>query len=426
MEILSRIIGLFTTYGYPIVFFGVMLENAGIPIPGETILLAAGFFASHGRFSLPLVILIATAGAIVGDNLGYLAGRRLGRPFVERYGRYFWLTPERIEAGEHFFDRHGNKAILLARFVSGLRVFAALFAGISRMRWRTFVLYNASGALLWATAISLLGYFFGNSWQLIERWVGRAGLFIAGIIIVCIAVMILARWRHQIDSGAERAGAKMLRMREIAIILFNLALIALFVRLSYAINANRDQHFDERVMVLIHDHSTPWLDTLMRIVTSAGDAATIMLVSVSLALFFINHHGRRRAGATILLATISGFALNHIFKISFQRERPDLWELIARPHTYSFPSGHAMVSMAVYGTAAYLCEITFPRYRWGFRIVAAALVLLIGASRVYLGVHWPSDVLAGFAAGLVIVFASAYWHTRARDLERNGQMLGER
>jgi membrane protein DedA with SNARE-associated domain/membrane-associated phospholipid phosphatase len=412
MEILSRIISLFTTYGYPIVFFGVMLENAGIPLPGETILLAAGFFASHGHFSLPLVILIAAAGAVVGDNLGYLAGRRLGRPFVERYGRYFWLTPGRIEAGEEFFERHGNKAILIARFVTGLRVFAAIFAGISRMPWRTFLIYNASGALLWATAISSLGYLFGNSWQLLEKWVGRAGLFIAGIIIVCAAVLLLARWRQQVETGSDRAGHRMLRKREMAIILFNLALIALFVRLSFAINNNRDPQFDERVMLLIHEHSTPWLDTTMRIVTRGGNATIVIIVTLALAWFFFKHYQRRREGLTILLAMASSFALNHLFKITFQRERPDFWEMISRPQTYSFPSGHAMVSMAVYGSAAYLLEAAFPRYRWGFRLLAAALILLIGASRVYLGVHWPSDVLAGFAAGLVILFAIAYWHSR--------------
>jgi membrane protein DedA with SNARE-associated domain/membrane-associated phospholipid phosphatase len=414
MEILSKIISLFTSYGYPIVFFGVMLENAGIPIPGETILLAAGFFASHGQFSLPLVILIAAAGAVVGDNLGYLAGRRLGRPLVERYGRYFWLTPGRIEAGERFFERHGNKAILIARFVSGVRVFAAVFAGMSRMPWRTFLIYNASGALLWATAISLLGYFFGNSWQLIEQWVGRAGLFIAGIIIVCAAVLILSRWRQQVETGEDRAGTPLLGKRETAIVLFNLALIALFVRLSYAIHNNRDPHFDEQVMLLIHDHSRPWLDRTMRLVTHGGDATIVIILTLALAWFFFKHYQRRREAVTILLAMVSGFALNNIFKLAFQRERPDLWELIARPQTYSFPSGHAMVSMAVYGSAAYLLEVAFPRYRWGFRILAAALILLIGASRVYLGVHWPSDVLAGFAAGLVIVFAAAYWHSRER------------
>jgi membrane protein DedA with SNARE-associated domain/membrane-associated phospholipid phosphatase len=416
MELLSKIISLFTVYGYPIVFFGVMLENAGIPIPGETILLAAGFFASHGHFSLPLVIFIAAAGAILGDNLGYLVGRRLGRPFIERYGRYFWLTPRRIAAAERFFERYGNRAIVFARFISGVRVFAAIFAGISRMRWRTFVLYNATGALLWATAVSLLGYFFGNSWQLVEHWVGRAGLFIAGIVIVGAAIAILARWRREVETGASSARPEMLRKREIAIILFNLSLIAIFVRMSYAINRNRDPQFDEHLMLLIHKHSTPSLDAAMRLITHFGDATTLIIVALALAWLFLKKRNRRREGYAMLLALASGFALNNIFKIAFQRERPALYELIARPQTYSFPSGHAMVSMAVYGSAAYLLETAFPLYRWGFRISAAVLILLIGASRVYLGVHWPTDVFAGFAAGLIIVFAIAYWYSRDRAL----------
>ncbi|MCI0338993.1 MAG: bifunctional DedA family/phosphatase PAP2 family protein [Acidobacteria bacterium] len=414
MDLPAKLINLFTSYGYIIVFFGVMLENAGIPIPGETILLAAGFFASQGHFSVLLVILSATTGAILGDNLSYLAGRRLGRPFIERYGHLVWLTPVRIEAGERFFERHGNKTILFARFISGLRIFAAFFAGMSQMRRRTFLVYNSAGALLWATTISLIGYFFGNSWELIEKLVGRAGLFITGIIVVWAAVALLGHWRRQVEAGADRARPQMLELHEISIVLFNLALVALFVRLSYAIAHNRDPRFDERVMLLIHEHSTPWLDVTMRVITHGGDPLILIIVSAALAWFFFKRYQRRREGLTLLLALALGYALNNSFKYAFQRERPDFWEMIARLHSYSFPSGHAMVSMAVYGSAAYLLEAAFPRYRWSFRIFAPALVLLIGASRVYLGVHWPSDVLAGYAAGLVIVFAAAYWHSRGR------------
>jgi undecaprenyl-diphosphatase len=196
MDLLSTLLRLFRTYGYAIVFFGVMLENAGIPVPGETILLAAGFFAAQQHFTLPLVMLVSAAGAIIGDTLGYLAGRRLGRPFAERYGRYLWLTPQRLEASEQFFARHGNKTILIARFISGLRVFAAFIAGMSRMRWHIFFIYNATGAVLWVTVITLLGYYFGHSWKLIEHWLGRASLIIIGIVIVCFAFAALRNWRQ--------------------------------------------------------------------------------------------------------------------------------------------------------------------------------------------------------------------------------------
>jgi undecaprenyl-diphosphatase len=417
MDLLAKLIELFTSHGYTIVFFGVMLENAGILFPGETILLAAGFFASQGHFSLTLVIFFAATGAITGDNLGYLLGRGLGRPFIERYGRDLFLTRERIEAGEKFYQKHGAKTVLIARFVSGLRVFAAFFAGMSRMRWQTFFAYNSAGALLWATAISLIGYFFGHSWVLIEKWVGRAGLFITVIIMVGIAVAVLRKWRQRAEVGTDRILPRMLQLHEAAVIFFNLAMVALFARLSYAVSRNRDPQFDQQVILLIREHSQPWLDVVMQVITHAGDPITHITVSLFLALFFMKYCQRRREGMTILIALASGYALSTMFKYYFQRARPDLWEIVARPQSYSFPSGHAMVSTIVYGSAAFLLEAVFPRYRWYFRLISVVLVCLIGVSRIYLGVHWPSDVLAGFAAGMVIVFATAYWYSQKKSEE---------
>jgi membrane protein DedA with SNARE-associated domain len=194
MELLQTISTTFVRYGYLAVFAGVMLENAGIPMPGETILLAAGFFAFAGHFSLPVVIGAGVLGAVLGDNLGYFVGRRVGRPFVERYGRYVLLSPPRLAALGTFFVRHGAKTILIARFISGLRVFAACFAGMSYMPWCTFFIYNAAGAMLWAVTITLLGYFFGQSWGLLERWMGRLGVL--GIAVVVIGLLFLTLLRH--------------------------------------------------------------------------------------------------------------------------------------------------------------------------------------------------------------------------------------
>src|SRR5437016_14500336 len=181
-------------YGYWAVFFGVMLENAGVPVPGETILLIAGYFASTGEFNIALVIIIATSGAVVGDNIGFAIGHHYGRGFLLRIGRFFFLTPKRLEHMETYFERHGNKTILVARFITGLRVFAALLAGASRkMPWRVFVVYNMAGAVLWSVVITTLGYLFGASLPLLVKWVGRSGtiLLIAAIVIGAIA------WRVQ-------------------------------------------------------------------------------------------------------------------------------------------------------------------------------------------------------------------------------------
>ena len=191
MEILETLIGLFTHYGYWVVFFGVMLENAGLPVPGETILLAAGFSAADGHFSLPLVMLIAAVGAVTGDNIGFAIGHHYGRNFFNRFGRFLFLTPHRLARIDEFFHHHGNKTILMARFITGLRVFAAVFAGASKMPWRTFFVYNVAGAILWSIAISTVGYLFGNSWPILEKWVGRSGMIMLLVAIVAAAIV----WR---------------------------------------------------------------------------------------------------------------------------------------------------------------------------------------------------------------------------------------
>jgi membrane protein DedA with SNARE-associated domain len=182
-------------YGYWAVFFGVMLENAGLPIPGETTLLVAGYFCSTGDFHLPLVMLVAACGAVVGDNVGFAIGHHYGRGILLRFGRFVFLTPKRLEHMENYFKSHGNKTVLIARFITGLRVFAALLAGASMMRWRIFFVYNVAGAVLWSIVITTLGYLFGQSLPLLVSWVGRSGtvLLIVGLLLIVIIWRIRRR-----------------------------------------------------------------------------------------------------------------------------------------------------------------------------------------------------------------------------------------
>jgi len=199
---LDALLSYFQQYGYWVVFFGVMLENAGVPVPGETILLAAGFFAALGHFNLALVMSIACIGAVLGDNAGYFIGRKLGRTTLLRYGRYVGLTPARLEMFERFFESHGDKTILVARFITGLRVFAALLAGAARMKWPTFALYNFLGAVLWSITITLAGYFFGHSWHLLERWIGAIGAVALAAIVVAALVIVFIRRRRRLAADA--------------------------------------------------------------------------------------------------------------------------------------------------------------------------------------------------------------------------------
>jgi len=181
-------------YGYLIVFFGVMLGTTGIPFPSAAILLAAGVLVQQGYLDLGEAIAFGILGAIIGNQIGYLVGHRAGRPFVLKWGRYIKLTPERLEQVERLFARHGGRAVFVARFFSVSRLLEALVAGMSRMRWGTFVFYSVLGGAVWATAVVLVGYFFGQSWRSAQHWSGRAPLLLVLLLGVALGFYLAYRW----------------------------------------------------------------------------------------------------------------------------------------------------------------------------------------------------------------------------------------
>jgi membrane protein DedA with SNARE-associated domain len=181
--------------GYPAAGLGILIESAGIPFPGEALLLAAAAWAAARHHSIVLVILFGFLGATAGANLGYYLGFKGGRPFVERFGSIFRIRPEHIARSEMFFARHGDKAILGARFVLGLRTWGSMLAGMARMPFWRFQLFSALGALGWAIIIGSAGYLLGNNLPLIEaiiRGIGIGGLTIVVLIAITLVVM---RWR---------------------------------------------------------------------------------------------------------------------------------------------------------------------------------------------------------------------------------------
>jgi membrane protein DedA with SNARE-associated domain len=187
---------LFARYGYFVVFFGVLLENAGVPVPGETILLAGAALARFGHLSLPWVIVTAICGAVLGDNIGFYIGRRGGRVLLERRGRAFGLTEARLAQFDAFFVRHGAAAVFIARFVTGLRVVGAVLAGASTLAWGRFLVFNMAGAVAWASTFGAVGYALGYSWETIERWIGHLGLALL-IVLAVAGVIVFARSRRR-------------------------------------------------------------------------------------------------------------------------------------------------------------------------------------------------------------------------------------
>jgi membrane protein DedA with SNARE-associated domain len=181
--------------GYPAAGIGILIESAGVPFPGEAALLAAAAWAAARHYSIALVILFGFLGATAGADLGYYLGHHGGRPFVERFGHWFRIRPEHIARSEMFFARHGDRAILLGRFVLGLRTWASMLAGMSHMPFWRFQIFSAIGAGIWAALIGLAGYLLGSNLALIESIIRAIGIGGLAIIVLVVLIAALAQQR---------------------------------------------------------------------------------------------------------------------------------------------------------------------------------------------------------------------------------------
>jgi membrane protein DedA with SNARE-associated domain len=179
----------FTSHGLPLLFVVVMIESFGVPLPGETALIAFGVLASQGHYSIVVVIAVAAAGAIVGDNLGYLIiGRWGGRNLLERWGPLRRFSQRYLPPTERLMEKHGDKVVFFGRFVTVLRYTAAWVAGIAGMPWRKFLFWNAVGGICWATLVGLVAYYAGNA---AADAIQRYGIYAAAVIAAAALVFFL-------------------------------------------------------------------------------------------------------------------------------------------------------------------------------------------------------------------------------------------
>jgi membrane protein DedA with SNARE-associated domain len=185
-------------YGYWAIAVALLLENAGIPAPGETILLMASFLAySQHELRLPWIIVVATISATIGDNLGFAMGYYGGRPLLTRYQSFFRIRHSTLERGERLFARYGAATVFVARFVFGMRIIAGPLAGVLRMPWKRFMVFNFLGALLWVSVISSAGYLFGQHWDELEVYIKRFDVALAVAALIAIAWIW---WRRKRDN----------------------------------------------------------------------------------------------------------------------------------------------------------------------------------------------------------------------------------
>jgi len=201
---LNSLAGPLNHYGLWAILALVLLEDFGIPVPGETVLIAGALYAGSGRLNVVAVGCVGFVAAILGDNIGYAIGRFGGRALVLRWGKYVFITAERLDKAEEFFNRHGGKIITVARFIEGLRQANGIIAGIAEMHWLRFLAFNALGAALWVGTWVTVGYFAGQHIATIYHYISMYSLYALIALAVLLAGYILLRVRRRRRASLPR------------------------------------------------------------------------------------------------------------------------------------------------------------------------------------------------------------------------------
>jgi undecaprenyl-diphosphatase len=347
---------------------------------------------------------------------------------LKRYGRYVHFDEHKLERVREFFNRHGSKAVFFGRFIALLRTWAALLAGTAQMPYRVFTLYNVLGGITWATLFGTLGYVFGRSLPLLERYIGQASLAVVLLVALVVALWLAWRWFNtNRELLAERVSWYWVRFRErhprlarfIAArfvrgeylglhltvgFLLSLAALWLFAGVTEdVVHHDPLTRFDLTLTTMFRAHATPLGDRIFSIVSALGSPVAMAIVGAGGALLLLV-----RRNWLVLAAWVAAFGgaglLTIVLKNLIQRPRPVGAEEFVFGTTYSFPSGHALGSLVGYGMLAYVIGSSWAetsRARLRLVIATAVLVIAIGLSRLYLGVHYFSDVVAGYAVGVL-------------------------
>jgi membrane protein DedA with SNARE-associated domain/membrane-associated phospholipid phosphatase len=433
--IAERILGLHGWAAIAVVFLLPALEASafvGFLFPGEIGVLLGGVLASQHKVGVEAVLVAGVAGAIIGDSVGYEVGKRWGRRMLEgSIGRF--VKTDHLDRAGAYLQTRGGKAVFFGRFTAALRVLIPGLAGMSGLRYSRFLAYNAAGGAVWATGFVLTGYVAGDSWPKVEHFAGRASVVLLLLAVLAAAVFLAARWadQHQervrafVVRQLDRPSVAMLRARyrrQIAFLARRLrpggalglsltaslvALVGVGWALSIVVKdvvvGHGSIRFDGPVLRWFARHREPWLTTVMRIVTDMGSSAFLIPLVLVVGAWYWRRLGKPRPMVLLGAAYGGSELLSQAIRALAGRARPPAGLAVGHFHGYSFPSGHTTNSTAVYGMLAVVLASSTPR--WGRKVSvwagAVSIGTAVGITRLYLGAHWLTDVLGGWALGTV-------------------------
>jgi membrane protein DedA with SNARE-associated domain/membrane-associated phospholipid phosphatase len=444
--VLGSLLELIARYGYLVVALFIFAEGVGLPLPGEGALVVAAAAAAQGRLRLAGVLVAAVLGAVTGGTAGYWLGRGAGLALLERGPVWMRVRPDRLERARRFFERYGPATVFLARFVAFFRTYVSILAGASGMPFDRFSVWNGLAGVVWAVGVGGISFLVGENLPRLQKGMGRAGLAVALFLALLVALVLAWRWfqghaaraaarawRRWDERAARHPRTRALLTGRLAPGLYlgtylagglalSIATLWLFAAVTRGgVEAARLTKFDAAIAHWFRSGATPTGDAIWAAVSALGSPLVIVALTIGVALWL----GARRRW-TELGTWCAALAGGCVLSLGLK-----LWiGLLLLPGPtglpmigFRLPGIHAVVSLVAYGLLAHLLGLW--RGRPGLRFVApaAVLVLAIGFSRIYLGDHYFSDVVAGYAAGSVWLAAcvSGLEIARRREPSRAGE-----
>jgi membrane protein DedA with SNARE-associated domain/membrane-associated phospholipid phosphatase len=391
----------------------------GLVAPGESAVLIGGVVAGQGEISIVILIGIVWACAVAGDITSYVLGRRLGRGFLERHGPRLKITEERLRYVEAFFDRRGGITILIGRFIGLVRAIAPFLAGASKMELRKFLPYDVLGSGLWATLFCLLGYFFWQSLDRVQTYIGAGAAAFTGVVVVGLVIWFVVRLRRDDEFRAKvqsqlDENPMYRRVRRPAYFVADHATLGLELATLLSLAAVGSYLFfglaalvgptaiplDQDAFGIADTLYMPTAGAIIRVATNVGSLPVTAAAVIATAVWATRHR-RGLEGAALVISHLLTFVAVHVAKDAVDRPRP------SHQHSHTeglaYPSGHAAYSIAYVACAIVL---TRAGHHWATRValvtVAIVIAAAVAASRVYLRAHYLSDVIGGLALATAV------------------------
>jgi uncharacterized protein (TIRG00374 family) len=441
-KVINAILGLSGTPAYVLIFALAALESSsflGFLFPGELAVLLGGVLASQGRITLGGAIAVSVTGAIIGDTIGYAIGARWGaRLLRSRFARF--VDEDKRKRAERLIQKRGGLAVFLGRFSAFLRVLVPGLAGASGMRYRKFLLFNVLGGATWATLFTVLGYFAGDAWTTVRRIAARAGSILAAFLVMVLVGVVIARWLVRNEEKVRAWWARQKQRPWVAGFLRRYArqfsflqerldprgalglylTVGLAVSFTFAwaftaavqdvVTGKELVRFDAPIARFIMHHQSNLGTQITSALTVLGSAPFVAAGGLIISVAASRKLKSLRPAAFLLGCVAGGYALEIGFRLVIQRLAPS--RALETSLGFAFPSGHALAAVVLWGGAAFI--VTRLNSSWSLKVWAflgaAMVVALVAASRIYLGIFYTSDVVAGGVLGAMwLAFCVTAW-----------------